>query len=40
MSCKSEVADLEFLAITDQQVLWFDVSVQHVEGVHIGQSLQ
>lgn len=40
MPCEAEVADLELLTITDEQVLRFDVSVQHVEGVHVGQSLE
>jgi hypothetical protein len=40
LPCEAKVADLQLLAVTDQQVLGLDVAVQQVVGVHVRQSLQ
>lgn len=37
---KAKIANLQFLLITYQQVLRFDIAVQHVLTVHVRQSLQ
>ena len=40
LASEPEIADLELLAVADQQILGLDVAVHEVQRVHVGEALQ